>query len=85
MAYSLVESVFFSPAIGEIINTDAKEALVTATPIQSELDASLLTYTYAEQLKPVPAFNSAQHWAQRSSTDHSEFSPNPYHIGTPDL
>ncbi|KAL9083227.1 MAG: hypothetical protein Q9159_005897 [Coniocarpon cinnabarinum] len=37
---------------------------------EGQLNASLLRYTYAKQLKPVPAFNSPEHWAQRTATDH---------------
>lgn len=67
--FSLLESIApsnFSPAKPSI---DGSQHGADAVPKQ--LDAGQVEFTYATDLKEVPAFNSAEHWAQRTTTDHS--------------
>ena len=70
MAPSLLDQPANGPPLSKFAANGTAE---TAPDAPRPLDASRLKCTYAEKLKPVPEFNSAEHFAGRSTTDHSEF------------
>ena len=62
-------------ASGDLLteNTISNGTHVATKAAPAQLNASLLQYAYANEFKHVPAFGSAEHWGQRTCTDHSPF------------
>ena len=61
-----------APEKAPLVSTQDVPPSPEREPTLPELDASLLTYEYTQSPKPVPEFGSAEHWAQRTATDHSK-------------